>query len=171
MRTTHCLQFSVLGTLRRDYHLPIHLLCREDLCVQLELETLLGQRILELLSESPKRISGQEHRRFNDKGDARNSFIDTNTSNVFISSTTVTSELCPNTPPDNSHDSLYVLERECASRADKLLFIYFNGATWEWCNLGPGCSDDILRFYRGLAALVGLHRNRIRRHDEAVPLV
>ena len=36
---------SVLSSLRHDYHLPAVLLCREDLCVQLEPETLLDQRL------------------------------------------------------------------------------------------------------------------------------
>jgi hypothetical protein len=51
LRTTHRLLLAVLRSLRRDDHLPILLLCRKDLCAQLELETLLSQRFLELFSE------------------------------------------------------------------------------------------------------------------------
>jgi hypothetical protein len=47
----HRLLLSVLRGLCRDNHLPILLLCREDLCAQLEFETLLSQRFLELFSE------------------------------------------------------------------------------------------------------------------------
>ena len=47
--------------------------------------------------------------------------------------------------------------------ADDLLFVYFNGATWEWCNFPRGYGDNILRFHVGLAALVELHRYGIRR--------
>ncbi len=41
---------------------------------------------------------------------------------------------------------------------------YFDGTTGKWRNLGPGSDDHILRFHGGLATLVELHRDRVRRH-------
>jgi hypothetical protein len=55
-----------------------------------------------------------------------------------------------------------------ASRSNKLLSVYFDG-TGEWCNPGPGSDDNILRVHTGLAALVELHRNRVRRHKGGSP--
>lgn len=43
LRTTHRLLLAVLRGLRRDDHLSILLLCRNDFCAQFELETLLSQ--------------------------------------------------------------------------------------------------------------------------------
>jgi len=51
LRTTHRFLLAVLRVLGRDNHLPVLLLCRKDLRAQLELETLLSQRFLELFSE------------------------------------------------------------------------------------------------------------------------
>jgi hypothetical protein len=41
-----------------------------------------------------------------------------------------------------------------------MLFVYFDDAIGEWCNLGLGGDDldDVLPFYCGLVALVELHR-------------
>jgi len=44
-----------------------------------------------------------------------------------------------------------------------LLFIYFDGTTGKWRNLGPG-SDDVPRFHGGLATIVELHRDGVWRH-------
>jgi hypothetical protein len=58
-KNTHCLLLSILHSFRRDSHLPVLLLSREYLGAQLKLETLLGQRFLELLPEHPVHVSDQ----------------------------------------------------------------------------------------------------------------
>ena len=72
------------------------------------------------------------------------------------------------TTTDNDYLSWYVLERERASRAENIFFIYSDGAGGEWHKLGPSGDDDILHSQARLAALVELYQNRIRRRKRQV---
>ena len=63
--------------------------------------------------------------------------------------------------------------RERTSQADNLFFVNFDGATWEWCNIGTGSDDDVLRFNIGLTTFNPLSCTEIMVGDmkEAVLLI